>query len=94
VSAGGGILFYAVAYTLMNAGTWAVLSRFTKDGSDSTDISSLAGLGRSHPWLAAGLSICLLSLAGVPPTIGFVGKFMLFAGVLDGVRLIDNLLLQ
>jgi NADH-quinone oxidoreductase subunit N len=83
VSAGGGILFYAVAYTLMNAGTWAVLSRFTKDGSDSTDIASLAGLGRSHPWLAAGLSICLLSLAGVPPTIGFVGKFMLFASVLE-----------
>jgi len=81
--AGGGVMFYALAYTLMNAGTWAVLSRFTKDGEDATAISSLAGLGKSHPWLAAGLSICLLSLAGIPPTIGFVGKFYLFASVLE-----------
>ncbi len=81
-SAGASVLFYAVAYTLMNAGTWAVLSSFVKDGADNTGISNLAGLGKSNPWLAAGLSVCLLSLAGLPPTIGFVGKFYLFAAAL------------
>lgn len=81
--AGGGVLFYALAYTLMNAGTWAVLSMFTKDGNDDTAVSSLAGLGKSQPWLAAGLAVCLLSLAGIPPTIGFVGKFYLFASVIQ-----------
>lgn len=72
------LLFYLVAYTFMNAGAFAVLSAFTRDGDDRTDIRSLAGLGRSNPWLAAALSLCLLSLAGIPPTIGFVGKFYLF----------------
>jgi len=72
------LLFYLVAYTFMNAGAFAVLSAFSRDGADSTDIRSLAGLGRTNPWLAAGLSLCLLSLAGIPPTIGFVGKFYLF----------------
>jgi NADH-quinone oxidoreductase subunit N len=78
----GGLLFYILAYTFMNAGAFAVLSMFTHDGDDATGIDKLAGLGRSHPWLAAGLSVCLLSLAGIPPTMGFVGKFYIFSSVL------------
>lgn len=77
------LLFYMVSYTFMNAGAFAVLSMFTKDGSDDTRIERLAGFGRQHPWLAAGLSICLLSLAGIPPTMGFVGKFYLFSAALQ-----------
>ncbi len=79
----GGLLFYMFAYTLMNAGAFAVLSMFTRDGGDDTHIDRLAGLGRSNPWLAAGLSVCLLSLAGIPPTMGFIGKFYLFAAALE-----------
>jgi NADH-quinone oxidoreductase subunit N len=79
----GSLLFYMLSYTFMNAGAFAVLSMFTKDGSDDTRIERLAGLGRQNPWLAAGLSICLLSLAGIPPTMGFVGKFYLFSAALQ-----------
>lgn len=79
----GSLLFYMLAYTFMNAGTFAVLTMLTRDGSDATSIENLAGLGRSHPWLAFGLSVCLLSLAGVPPTMGFVGKFYLFSAALE-----------
>jgi NADH-quinone oxidoreductase subunit N len=76
----GSLPFYMLSYTFMNAGAFAVLSLMTdKDGNDATDISRLAGLGKSHPWLAAGLSLCLVSLAGLPPTMGFIGKFYLFA---------------
>jgi len=79
----GSLLFYMLAYTFMNAGAFAVLSMFTRDGGDDTNIERLSGFGRSHPWLAAGLSICLLSLAGIPPTMGFVGKFYLFSAALE-----------
>ncbi|MBM4367909.1 MAG: NADH-quinone oxidoreductase subunit N [Deltaproteobacteria bacterium] len=75
----GSLGFYLLAYTFMNAGAFAVLSLMTKDGNDNTGIEALAGLGKSHPWLAAGLSLCLVSLAGIPPTMGFVGKFYLFS---------------
>jgi len=76
----GSLAFYMLAYTFMNAGAFAVLSLMTdKAGDDATDISRLSGLGKSNPWLAAGLSICLVSLAGLPPTMGFIGKFYLFA---------------
>ena len=77
------LLFYMLSYTFMNAGAFAVLSMFTKDGGDDTRIERLSGLGHSHPWIAAGLSICLLSLAGIPPTMGFVGKFYLFSAALQ-----------
>jgi NADH-quinone oxidoreductase subunit N len=79
----GGLLFYALTYTIMSAGTFAILTLLVKDGSDDTDISRLSGLGHSNPWLAAGMSICLLSLAGIPPTMGFVGKFYLFAATVQ-----------
>ncbi|MFZ5475554.1 MAG: NADH-quinone oxidoreductase subunit N [Myxococcota bacterium] len=80
---GASLLFYVLAYTFMNAGAFAVLSLLTRDGEDLTSFDRIAGLGKSHPWLAAGLSVCLLSLAGIPPTMGFVGKFYLFAAVLE-----------
>jgi NADH-quinone oxidoreductase subunit N len=82
-SAIASILFYLVAYTFMNAGAFIVLSTFTSLGTDHTDLKNLAGLGRSHPWLAAALSLCLLSMAGIPPTIGFVGKFYLFMAAIE-----------
>ncbi len=80
----GGLLFYLLTYTVMTVGAFAVLSLLTRDGSDDTGIERLNGLSVQHPWLAAGLSVCLLSLAGVPPTMGFVAKFYLFAAAVEG----------
>lgn len=82
-SALGSLAFYMMAYTFMNAGAFAVLTLLTTaEGEDATHISRLAGLGRSHPLVAAGLSLCLVSLAGIPPTMGFVGKFYLFSAAI------------
>lgn len=80
----GGLLFYLLTYTIMTVGAFAVLSVLTRDGSDDTSIDRLDGLARQHPWLAAGLAVCLLSLAGIPPTMGFVAKFYLFASAVEG----------
>ena len=45
-------------------------------------VDDLSGLGWTHPWSALGLSVCLLSLAGIPPLAGFWGKFQLFGSLL------------
>ncbi len=72
------LLFYLVAYTIMTLGAFAVLGLMGSEGGDATELSDLAGLAERHPYLAASLALSLLSLAGIPPTVGFVGKFQLF----------------
>jgi NADH-quinone oxidoreductase subunit N len=78
-----GMLFYLLAYTLMTIGAFAVVSLLAKDGTEDTDIHRLAGLGQRHPWVAFGMTVCLLSMAGIPPTMGFVGKFYLFTAAIS-----------
>jgi NADH-quinone oxidoreductase subunit N len=74
------LVFYLVAYLFMNAGAFGVLAALSGDKGDAVTLSELAGLGRRHPWLAASLAVFLLSLAGFPPTAGFLAKFYVFAG--------------
>ncbi len=61
-----GVLFYLLAYTFMTLGAFAVLTMMSRDGEDLTDIEGLRGLASERPYLAAGLALCLLSLAGIP----------------------------
>ena len=79
-----GLLFYSVAYTIMSVGAFAVVSLMVRRGADDTRLDRLAGLASRSPWVAAGLAVCLVSLAGIPPTAGFVGKFYLFASAVEG----------
>ena len=72
--------FYLVAYLFMNAGAFGVLAAVTGKNIEHTALDDFAGLGRRDPWLAAALAIFLLSLAGFPPTAGFLAKFYVFAG--------------
>ncbi|MBK6768523.1 MAG: NADH-quinone oxidoreductase subunit N [Ardenticatenales bacterium] len=51
---------------------------------DATTLADLAGLGRTQPWLAATMTICLMSLVGLPPMAGFLGKWMIFQSAVDG----------
>lgn len=75
-----GVLFYLFAYTLMNLGSFAIPVWLGKGGDEASEISELAGLGRRNPLAAGLLTIFMLSLAGVPPTVGFLGKLYLFLG--------------
>jgi NADH-quinone oxidoreductase subunit N len=73
-------LYYLAAYTLMNAGVFAIISVLAKD-DDGPDIDDLAGLAQRQPLLAAALAVFMLSLAGVPPFAGFWGKYLVFNAV-------------
>lgn len=82
-SAAAAVLFYLVAYSLTNFGVWAVVIVLEKSENRGLNLEDYAGLGRKYPWLAAAMVVFMLSFAGVPPTLGFVGKFYLFRTVLD-----------
>jgi NADH-quinone oxidoreductase subunit N len=77
-------LFYLVAYAITNFGTWGVVIALEKAEGKGLEIRDYAGLGRKYPALAAAMTIFMLSLIGLPPTIGLVGKFYLFRAVLAG----------
>ncbi|MHB8971167.1 MAG: NADH-quinone oxidoreductase subunit N [Pirellulaceae bacterium] len=78
----GATLFYLAVYVLAVLGVFAALAYLSDDRREINSVSELAGLARSRPWVAAGLAICLFSLAGIPPLAGFWGKLTLFAGAI------------
>ncbi|MHB1459884.1 MAG: NADH-quinone oxidoreductase subunit N [Armatimonadota bacterium] len=77
------ILFYLGAYTLMTMGAFAVASMLFHEGQETSEITDLAGLYKRNAALAAAMSIFMFSLAGIPGTAGFMGKFMLFQSALS-----------
>jgi NADH-quinone oxidoreductase subunit N len=80
----GAILYYLFAYSFTTVGTFGVLSLCERAGEEATDVADYAGLGRRHPLLAGALTLFLLSLVGIPPLAGFVGKFYLFGAAVQG----------
>jgi len=78
VAGTGAVLFYLLAYTFTTAGTFGVLTLAERAGEEAVDVADYAGLARRHPAFAATLALFLLSLIGIPPLAGFVGKFYLF----------------
>jgi NADH-quinone oxidoreductase subunit N len=77
-------LFYLVAYAFMNFAAWSVVIALEQAGEKGLELKDYAGLGRKYPALAAVMAIAMLSFTGVPPTLGFVGKFYLFRTVVEG----------
>jgi NADH-quinone oxidoreductase subunit N len=77
-------LFYLVAYAITNFGAWGVVIALEKSEGRGLELSDYAGLARKHPLLAAAMAIFMLSLIGLPPTLGLVGKIYLFRAVIDG----------
>lgn len=79
-----GVLYYLFAYTLMNVGAFGVIAYYERNyGLDFTSIESYAGLGFKVPAMGVMLSIFLFSLAGIPPFVGFVGKYYVFAAAVN-----------
>ena len=74
------LMFFLVAYAFANTAAFAVVSELR----GRTDLDDYRGLGSAQPWLAATMTIAMLSLVGVPPLGGFVGKLTLFTAVIDG----------
>ena len=77
-------LFYLVTYAITSFGAWAVVIALEKPEGKGLEISDFAGLGRRRPLLAAAMTVFMLSLTGMPPTLGLVGKFYLFRTAVEG----------
>jgi NADH-quinone oxidoreductase subunit N len=77
------VLFYLVIYTVMNLVAFSVVLSFSRKGDSRVNLEDYGGLGRKAPFPAAALSLALISLAGIPLTGGFVGKFYLFSAAIQ-----------
>jgi NADH-quinone oxidoreductase subunit N len=77
-------LFYLMAYAFTNFGAWAVVIALEQAEGRGLEIEDYAGLARKYPGLAAAMLVFMLSFIGVPPTLGFLGKFYLFSAVIQG----------
>jgi len=73
------VMFYSAAYAAMNVGAFAVVSHFAGFGERRVTLDDYSGLGKRSPFLAATLTIFLLSLIGIPITGGFLAKFYVFS---------------
>ncbi len=80
------VLFYLLGYSVMNIAAFAVVGMLQRDTHRYGGLSSFAGLASRDPWRAAAMAILLLSLTGIPPTVGFFAKlYVLLAAVNAGL---------
>jgi NADH-quinone oxidoreductase subunit N len=82
--AAAAVLFYLLAYTVSTAGAFGALILCGSYGREAVTYDDLSGLGKRHPAAALAFSFFLLSLAGIPPTAGFFGKWFIFKAAMDG----------
>lgn len=75
-------MFYAVTYVLTTLGTFGVILLLARQGFESEDIADLAGLNSRSPAMAGIMAVCMFSLAGVPPLVGFYAKLAVLQGLL------------
>lgn len=80
------LLFYLIVYLFMNVGAFSTVIAMSRSGREYTELDDYAGIGFRFPWLGACFAVFLFSLAGFPPTGGFLAKFYVFAaGVREGL---------
>lgn len=80
---GSALMYYLVAYGLMNMGAFAVVVAVSRRGEPNEEFDDYAGLGFRHPGLALAMTIFMLSLTGIPPLVGFTGKFYVFGAAVQ-----------
>jgi len=80
---GGAFVFYALAYTAMTMGAFAVLAAVGRDGESDVLVDDLDGLAARRPWVAFAMTVFMLSLLGFPGTAGFIGKWLILTSAID-----------
>ncbi len=78
------VLLYLAVYSFMTLGAFALVGLLRKEGQESDNIEDYAGLAKREPLAAFLLLVFLVSLAGIPPTAGFIGKFYIFMAAVNG----------
>lgn len=87
------VWFYLAAYLFMNLGAFAVIQVVT-DHQGTEEVKAFSGLYKKSPWMALAMAVFLISLAGIPATAGFVGKFNIFVeAILAGQYLISSIMI-
>lgn len=77
------VLYYLLAYTVSTAGAFGALIGCGSYGREAVTYEDLSGIGKRNPVVALAFSVFLLSLAGIPPTAGFFGKWFVFKAAID-----------
>jgi NADH-quinone oxidoreductase subunit N len=77
-----GVLYYLLAYTFTNLGAFGIVALVGRKGEARIMLEDYRGLGNTNPLLAVAMAIFMFSLAGIPPTAGFIGKFTIFSAAL------------
>jgi NADH-quinone oxidoreductase subunit N len=80
---GAAFVFYALAYTAMTMGAFAILATVGRDGESDVLVDDLDGLAARRPWVAFAMTVFMLSLLGFPGTAGFIGKWLILTSVID-----------
>jgi NADH-quinone oxidoreductase subunit N len=86
-----GLLFYLAVYTATAAGAFAavaLLERLDTDGAQAWDLDRFAGLAQRRPVAALAMGVLMLSLGGIPPTAGFMGKLLIFRSAVDSGQVV------
>ena len=78
-----GLVIYLFVYVFMNLGAWGAIIALRREGIAGDRVEDFNGLIHTNPLMAVLMTIFLISLAGIPPTAGFLGKYFLFAGLIE-----------
>jgi NADH-quinone oxidoreductase subunit N len=79
----GASMFYAVVYVLMNLGAFGMILLLSRGGFEAENLDDFRGLNQRSPWYAFLMMLLMLSMAGVPPTVGFYAKLVVLQAVLN-----------
>jgi NADH-quinone oxidoreductase subunit N len=77
------VVVYLAAYVITSLAAFGILTVLGRDGERAVTLDSIAGLARQRPWLGFGLAVTMLSLLGMPGTIGFIGKWAILVAVVN-----------
>ena len=77
------VLFYVLGYAVMNIAAFAVVGMLQRDTNRYGGLNSFAGLAKRAPWPAAAMAVLMLSLTGIPPTVGFFAKLYVLLAAVD-----------
>jgi len=76
-------MFYITTYVLTTLGSFGIVMLLSRQGFESEQIDDLKGLAKRSPWFAGMMAILMLSLAGLPPTVGFYAKLSVLQAVVS-----------
>jgi NADH-quinone oxidoreductase subunit N len=77
------VVVYLVSYAVMNLGAFIILTVLANRDDSGLNLQDMAGLSRRHPGLAFSMAVFLFSMAGIPPTAGFIAKYLIFSSAVQ-----------